>query len=207
MGVEIGRDVLALGRRLGLAGDLVERGRGDDLDRLPLRKASDLDIGNKIQAAATKQFYRLAHQRRIEQRAVAADANDAIELECLCGRLNAPEDIIQRAAFTSYPGPGAERRDGVVGRVGRGRHGDDVEDGAALQAVDEMREERLAAERFEDLAGQALRAEASLDDRADPHHTTERAVTRPARPQFLRLPAAEALHEIPTIGVAAPEAQ
>src|SRR5260221_236267 len=153
MRVEIGRHVLALGWRAGLDGNPIQGFGGDDLHRLPLGKGADLNIGDEVPAAAAKQLYRLAYQARIEERAVAADANDAIELERARRGLDTPQDVVERAALARDSGACAERGHGVIRRFGRSCHGNGVEHGAAAQAVDEMGEERLATERSQYLPG------------------------------------------------------
>ena len=84
---------------------------------------------------------------------------------------------------------------------------DDVKHGAAPQAVDDMGKEWFAAKLSQDLAGQTLRAETSLDNSADPHHTTARVVTRSARRRPLPRTAAEAVHGMRRTGVAGAETQ
>jgi hypothetical protein len=128
-----------------------------------------LDIGHQIPIAAPEHLDGVGDQSRIEQRAVATEADDAVELESRAGREETGQDIVERPAVAVNSGVGAEFGDGIVGGLARCRHRDEVEGCAAPQAIEKMREDGLAAERPQHLAGQALRVEARLDDRTDPH--------------------------------------
>ena len=141
--------------------------RPQHFDRLSGGIGAWEDVRDQIGPLRRHERHPSVNELRIEERTVAADADEGVKGMPFQKGNESPGDVGFIAAITRDPLHGAEVGDRIVVREVRRRHDDRQR--SPPQTFDDVEKHRLAEQGPQHFAGQASRAHACLHDDADVH--------------------------------------
>jgi hypothetical protein len=158
------RDVLALGGLAGFARCLLQHFVAHALHIEAVGVGGMQGVRGVIDAGLLRGVDHLVDDLRIGERAIACEAHDIRRLETFGRTDEAIEHVVQAAAMAAYADAFAQGLQCIVARIGAGRYDQIVDAPGTPHAFDLVREQRLATDAQQHLAGQAGRAHARLQD-------------------------------------------